>query len=77
MDIHLWAEFRVYQDPDAGEKIPAPLHYCQYTVKAWKRAIPSFMLNTQMHWNETAGIGNPTRSAIMAKLLKNIAKYQK
>lgn len=75
MYIYHWAKFRVYGDHDADEKITMPLSYHQHTVKTWKKAISSFMSNNQMKWIEAEWIGNPTKLALMAKLLKNIVNY--
>ena len=76
MELYCWAKFRVYGAPEADENVVPPKNYRVYTVRTWKRAISHFMLNNQMQWNEAANIGNPTRSSLFARLIRNMSRFQ-
>ena len=75
-EYYRWNKFKIYDDPDADETILPPVNYRVNTVMGWKKAVSSFMVNSHMEWNEVAQIGNPTRSQQMAKLLKNMRRFQ-
>ena len=71
-----WAKLRIYGNADADEKTTAPVRYRVYTLLLWKKAISYFMPNQQMQWNEVSLTGNPTRSALMARLVRSMRRYQ-
>lgn len=76
LDIYRWMKHRVYGDADADETTTPPIHYRHYSVLFWKKAISAFMVNSHMQWNEETGMGNPTRSKRVLKLLKYIKRFQ-
>lgn len=75
-DFYRWCKFRVYDDPDANELITPPNQYRHNSVLAWKKHVSFFMPNSNMQWNEVALVGNPTKSSLMSKLIKNMKRMQ-
>ena len=75
-DFYRWCKFRVYDDPDADETITPPVRHRDGTVAGWKKHVSHFMSNQNMQWNEVAGVGNPTRSNAISKLIKNMKRMQ-
>lgn len=75
-DIYRWMKHRVYGDETVDEAITPPIHYRHYSVQFWKKAISFFMVNSHMQWNEETNTGNPTKSKLVAKLLKYIKRFQ-
>ena len=76
LDFYRWCKHHVYGNADADEGVSPPLHYRVNSVLAWKRAISYSMVNNAMQWNETAQIGNPTCSQLMARLLHHMKQFQ-
>jgi hypothetical protein len=76
MEFYRYCKFRVYNDPDADETITQPVNLRHNTTLGIKKHCSHFMLNQNMEWNEVAQCGNPTRSGLMKKLIKNIKRMQ-
>ena len=71
-DIYRYFKFRAYGDADINEDTANPTEARSNAVKFWKKAISYFMPNNGMVWNETANVGNPTRSNLVNRLIKKI-----
>jgi hypothetical protein len=75
-ELYRWTKHRVYGNEAVDEGTVPPVHYRASTVLSWKRAISYYMVNNNMAWNETAQMGNPTRSHQMARLVKHMKRFQ-
>jgi hypothetical protein len=75
-EVYHWAKFRVYGNSEADENVEPPVHYRQASVLSWKKSISFFMPNSHMEWNEAARTGNPTRSRLLARLLRSMKRFQ-
>ena len=67
-DLVRYLNYEVY-----GNETPADDDEAQIrssTVEFWKKALSYFMPNRMMVWNEIAGVGNPTRYALVNQLIK-------
>jgi hypothetical protein len=75
-DIYRWMKHRIYGDEEAAEASAPPLYYRHNSVLFWKKAISHYMPNSHMPWNVETKTGNPTRSPLILKLLKNIKRFE-
>lgn len=75
-DIYRWMKHRIYGDEEAAEASAPPLYYRHNSVLFWKKAIFHYMPNSHMPWNAETETGNPTRSPLILKLLKNIKRFE-
>jgi hypothetical protein len=70
-----YIKLKVYGSEDAQTDVTPPLYYRSSTIKFWKKAWSYFMLNQMTPWNEIAGMGNPTRSIAVNKIIKAMKKW--
>ena len=71
-----YIKLKVYGSEDAQADVTPPLYYWSSTIKFWKKAWSYFMLNQMTPWNEIAGMGNPTRSIAVNKIIKAMKKME-
>ena len=71
-----YIKLKVYGSEDAQADVTPPLYYRSSTIKFWKKAWSYFMLNQMTPWNKIAGMGNPTRSIAVNKIIKAMKKME-
>ena len=71
-----YIKLKVYGSEDAQADVTPPLYYRSSTIKFWKKAWSYFMLNQMTPWNEIVGMGNPTRSIAVNKIIKAMKKME-
>ena len=75
MDVKRWLANKAYHDPNydvnRGER---PLHYRYESISMAKKALSHFMIYRTVLWCNDQG--NPTRSAIVNDLLKEVKKFE-
>ena len=67
---------KIYGDEDANFDEDPPLHHRRNSVLFWKKAWSYFMLDQNHQWSEITKTGNPTRSAVLNKLLRAMKKME-
>ena len=71
-----YIKIKVYGSDNAQPDVQPPLHYRSSSVLFWKKAWSYFMPNQITPWNETAAVGNPTRSTAVNKIIKAMKKME-
>ena len=71
-----YIKMKVYGSENAQPDIDPPLYYRSNSVAYWKKAWSYFMPNQITPWNEIAGMGNPTRSIAVNKIIKAMKKME-
>jgi hypothetical protein len=75
-DICRYFKHLAYGDPDCDERGTNPTSARHNSLQYHKKAISQCLPNAHMPWNDHAMIGNPTKSAVVNKLLRIIRKKE-
>ena len=74
-DLLRWMNIKTYgvaEPPDDANPTLARSN----SIKFWKKSLSHFMPNKLTPWNELANVGNPTRSTLINKLIKDVKKKE-
>ena len=73
-----YLKIKIYanKNDNFDKDIDIPLHHCRNSVFFWKKAWSYVMLNQNHQWSGITKLGNPTRSAVLSKLLYAITKME-
>lgn len=74
-EVVQWMKYRAYGTSTPSEN-DRPIHARSSSLLYWKKALSSFMPNRNMVWDDTVGRGNPTRSAALNELVRNVRRYE-
>ena len=74
-EIHRWMCLKVYgmEEPGPGDN---PTEGRSNSLLYWKKALSFFMPNNGPAWNVLTNSGNPTKSALLNKLIKTVKKKE-
>jgi len=67
---------KIYGDENANPDEDPPVHHRRNAVLYWKKAWSYFMLDQNHQWSEVTKKGNPTRAAVINKLLRAMKKME-
>jgi hypothetical protein len=71
-----YIKIKVYGSENAQPDVQPSLNYRSSTVLFLKKAWSYFMPNQITPWNEISHVGNPTRSTVVNKIIKEIKKME-
>lgn len=74
-DVRRWMCVKVYGNPDPGPE-DNPTMGRASSLEYYKKALSYYMVNSHEAWNETALIGNPTRSKEVINLIKLVKQKE-
>ena len=75
LDIKRWLANKAFGDPEYNvQKGDRPVHARSSTLEFCKKSISFFMPNRMPHW--VNGAGNPTKSAAVNDILKEVKKFE-
>jgi hypothetical protein len=74
-DIARWLKLRAYGDPDPDPNAH-PLAGRANSIKFYKKALSYYMVNKLTAWNEVTSCGNPTKSARVNQLIREIKRAE-
>ena len=67
---------KIYGDENANYDETPPVHHRRNAVLFWKKAWSYYMLDQNHQWSEVTKKGNPTRAAVINKLLRAMKKFE-